>query len=163
MSDSEGTNSSSFEGSSEEEMSEECYDESSDEEESENEESSGEEEESSDEECEAITVEKIKSQTSDGKTELSFEGEFSEEGLTYLLELLKPSSETVITSLDLGGKFHEHKNVSSSTSFTGCKLGGKEIEQISEALKANTSLIKIDLSTKGETVEVATSHAFSLK
>ena len=123
MSDDEETNSSSFEGSSEEEMSEEYYDESTEEEESENEEMEDSEENNNNEESdeennsdeededEKVTVEDIKKQMANGKPELSFEREFSEEGFVYLLELLKPNSETTITSLDVGGKGHECYNV----------------------------------------------------
>ena len=50
------------------------------------------------------TIRDIKKQLADGKTELSFERELSDEGFDYLLDLLKPSPETVVTSLDLCGK-----------------------------------------------------------
>ena len=56
------------------------------------------------EKSEDETIADIKKQINNGKTELSFEHELSEEGFDYLLELLKPSSETAITSLDLCGK-----------------------------------------------------------
>ena len=53
----------------------------------------------------------IKKQIAEGKKELALRHEFSEEGFVYLLELLKPNSETTITSLDVGGKDHECYNV----------------------------------------------------
>ena len=70
-----------------------------------------EEEESNDEEDEdkMVTVDEIKSQIAEGKNELYLGGEFSKEAFTYLLELLKPNSETTIKRLIIGGKYHKHK------------------------------------------------------
>ena len=118
------------EGSSEEEMNEEYLSEPSEDEiedqesgenegmEDSDEENNSDKEESNEEsdvgsdkedEDEKVTVDEIKSQIAEGKKELTLEGEFTEEGFVYLLELLKPNSETTITSLYVAGKFHEHK------------------------------------------------------
>ena len=56
------------------------------------------------EKSEDETIADIKKQINNGKTELSFEHELSEEGFDYLLDLLSPNSKTAITSLGLISK-----------------------------------------------------------
>lgn len=71
-----------------------------------------EEEESNDEEDDkVVTVDEIKSQIAKGKNELYLGGEFSKKAFTYLLELLKPNSETTIKRLMIGSKITNIKRI----------------------------------------------------